>query len=392
MFIYVTKNLLVSVNCSTRHNFLRIKEPNILRNIYYHTISGNQKNFLFKNFNRQRITKFKSTSKNNDKNDSILSSYASLFIRRSRLDAKDALKSHPELEKVKVNTSGIRRLISLAKPEKYKIAFGMLLLVISSTVTMSVPFGIGKLIDFIQTGDRETMQDNLKKVTMIMSVVFLLGALANFGRVYIIQSTGQRIVMRLRKQLFTSIMNQEMAFFDRNKTGELINRLSSDAEVVGQSISQNLSDGLRSIMQAIGGVSMMMYVSPTLGVIGLSVVPPVALFAIGFGRYIKKLSKQVQDVLADANDVAQEKLSNIRTIRAFGQEQKETLAYLVKVNKILEMKFKEAMAYGVFYGTTGFSGNFIILTVFYFGGSSIAEQAITIGDLTAFLMYSAWVS
>ena len=257
---------------------------------------------------------------------------------------------------------------------------------------MSVPFGIGKLIDFIQTGDRETMQDNLKKVTMIMSVVFFLGALANFGRVYIIQSTGQRIVMRLRKQLFTSIMNQEMAFFDRNKTGELINRLSSDAEVVGQSISQNLSDGLRSIMQAIGGVSMMMYVSPTLGVIGLSVVPPVALFAIGFGRYIKKLSKQVQDVLADANDVAQEKLSNIRTIRAFGQEQKETLAYLVKVNKILEMKFKEAMAYGVFYGTTGFSGNFIILTVFYFGGSSIAEQAITIGDLTAFLMYSAWVS
>ena len=132
MFIYVTKNLLVSVNCSTRHNFLRIKEPNILRNIYFHTISGNQKNFLFKNFNRQRITKFKSTSKNNDKNDSILSSYASLFIRRSRLDAKDALKSHPELAKVKVNTSGIRRLISLAKPEKYKIAFGMLLLVISS--------------------------------------------------------------------------------------------------------------------------------------------------------------------------------------------------------------------------------------------------------------------
>lgn len=140
-----------------------------------------------------------------------------------------------------------------------------------------MPFGIGKLIDFIQSGDRETMQDNLKKITLIMSVVFILGALANFGRVYIIQSTGQRIVMRLRKQLFMSIMNQEMAFFDRNKTGELINRLSSDTEVVGQSISQNLSDGLRSVMQAIGGVSMMMYVSPTLGVIGLSVIPPVSI-------------------------------------------------------------------------------------------------------------------
>ena len=55
------------------------------------------------------------------------------------------------------------------------------------------------------------------------------------------------------------------------------------------------------------------------------------------------------------------------------------------------MKFKEAMAYGIFYGTTGFSGNFIVLSVFYFGGSSIADQLITVGDLSAFLIYSAWV-
>lgn len=127
------------------------------------------------------------------------------------------------------------------------------------------------------------------------------------------------------------------------------------------------------------------------GAIGLSVIPAVTVFAIIFGRYIKKISKQVQDVLADANDIAQEKLSNIRTVRAFAQEEKETSTYLKSVNKIMEMKFKEALAYGIFYGTTGFSGNVIILTVFYFGGSSIAEQLITVGDLSAFMIYSAWV-
>lgn len=89
--------------------------------------------------------------------------------------------------------------------------------------------------------------------------------------------------------------------------------------------------------------------------------------------------------------VAEEKLSNIRTVRAFAQEQKETNAYVASVNKVLEMKFKEAMAYGAFYGTTGFSGNFIVLSVFYFGGTSIASGAISIGDLSAFLMYSVWV-
>jgi ATP-binding cassette subfamily B (MDR/TAP) protein 10 len=99
----------------------------------------------------------------------------------------------------------------------------------------------------------------------------------------------------------------------------------------------------------------------------------------------------VQDVLAGANDLAQEKLSNIRTIRAFGQEEKETAGYLKKAASILEMKYREAMASGTFFAINGFSGNAIILTVFYFGGSSIAHGVITIGDLTSFLMYSAWV-
>ena len=68
---------------------------------------------------------------------------------------------------------------------------------------------------------------------------------------------GQRIIHRLRSQLFNSITHQEMAFFDRTRSGELINRLSTDTTVVGQSVTQNISDGLRPVISAIGGVSMM---------------------------------------------------------------------------------------------------------------------------------------
>jgi ATP-binding cassette, subfamily B (MDR/TAP), member 10 len=180
----------------------------------------------------------------------------------------------------------------------------MALLVISSGITMAVPFFIGKLIDFVQSGDKETMKEKLKYISLLMAGVFLIGAVANFGRVYIIQSSGQRIVLSLRERLFKSVMGQEMAFFDKNKTGELINRLSADTEIVGLSISQNLSDGLRSTIQAIGGVGMMLYVSPTLGAIGLSVVPAITIFAIYFGRYIKNLSRQVQDVMAQATEAS----------------------------------------------------------------------------------------
>ena len=69
--------------------------------------------------------------------------------------------------------------------------------------------------------------------------------------------TGNRIVKMMRKNLFSSIMRQDIAFFDRTRTGELINRLSADTSVVGQSVTMNISDGLRSVVQACAGVSMM---------------------------------------------------------------------------------------------------------------------------------------
>lgn len=316
------------------------------------------------------------------------------FIRHK--SAKVLADSAPK-NKVKVNE--LRRLISLAKPFKFRIGLAMVFLLIGSGVSMSVPFFIGRLIDFIQAEDKNKSQEvlvqekkeKLQNISIAMLGVFFVGALAVFGRAYLIQSTGQQIVMRLRKKLFESMMAQEMAFFDRSKTGELINRLSSDAEIVGLSISQNLSDGMRSFIQGAGGIGMMFYVSPYLAAVGLSIVPAVSAFAVIFGRYIKNLSKKIQDVLAEATNVSEEKISNIRTVRAFAQEEKELKLYSKNIDNVMKMKFKEATANGVFYGVNGFSGNFIILSVFYFAGGSIAEGAVSIGDLSSFLLYSAYV-
>ena len=122
--------------------------------------------------------------------------------------AKAAPKT--DAAKPKINPNEFRRLLGLAKVHKLKLSGAMILLLISSAVTMSVPFFIGKLIDFIQSGDSNTIKERLKSVSLIMLGVFFVGALANFGRVYIIQSTGQQIVMRLRQKLFKSIMDQEM--------------------------------------------------------------------------------------------------------------------------------------------------------------------------------------
>ena len=127
-----------------------------------------------------------------------------------------------------------RRILSLALPEKYRLLAAMGLLVISSGITMAVPYAIGKIIDIIYNLDqpkekdeetqKQLVRDRLEKVCLGLSGVFLIGGLCNFGRVYLMRVSGQNITAALRNKLFSSIVKQDTAFFDKNKTGELINR------------------------------------------------------------------------------------------------------------------------------------------------------------------------
>ena len=139
------------------------------------------------------------------------------------------------------------------------------LLFISSGVTMSVPFALGRVIDTIYGLDqlktkenvestKETTKKNLDKLCSVLIVVFAIGGLANFGRVYWMRIVAQNITARLRNQVFGSIVKQETAFFDKTKTGELINRLSADTQLVSQAVTTQISDGLRSSLMTAAGI------------------------------------------------------------------------------------------------------------------------------------------
>lgn len=139
------------------------------------------------------------------------------------------------------------------------------------------------------------------------------------------------------------------------------------------------------------GISMMFYVSPQLACIGLSIVPPVTGMAILYGRYIKKISKDVQNSLAVLNTTVEEKIGNIRTVKAFARESHEIDVYGKKLKDLLNLCYKESFYLGTFYGLTGLSGNAIILSVLYYGGSMLSDSTITVGNLSAFLLYAAYV-
>ena len=190
---------------------------------------------------------------------------------------------------------------------------------------------------------------------------------------------------------FCNLVRQEIAFFDRTKTGELINRLSADTVLASEAISTQVSDGLRSSFMTGAGIAMMFYMSPQLALVSLSVVPPVAAYGVLMGRKVRNTSRNVQDALAESTQVAEERISNIRTVRTFAKEDDEINRYDTEMNKVLHAAKQEAKVQAQFYGFTGLSGNMIILTVLYYGGSLVTTDVITVGSLTSFILYAAYV-
>ncbi|XP_069463532.1 ATP-binding cassette sub-family B member 10, mitochondrial isoform X2 [Ambystoma mexicanum] len=256
---------------------------------------------------------------------------------------------------------------------------------------MSAPFLLGKVIDVIYLNPSEDVTASLTNLCALLSGVFLCGAAANAVRVYLMQISGQQIVKRLRTSLFSSVLRQEVAFFDKTRTGELVNRLSMDTALLGRSVTENLSDGLRAAAQASVGIGMMFFVSPKLAAFVLSVVPPLAIIAVVYGRYLRKLTKLTQNSLAEASQLAEERIGNIRTVRAFGKEMMEMEKYSSKVDYVLQLAKKEAVARAGFFGATGLSGNLIVLSVLYKGGLLMSSAHMTVGELSSFLMYAFWV-
>lgn len=162
--------------------------------------------------------------------------------------------------------------------------------------------------------------------------------------------------------------------------GDIISRLGSDSSIVGESLTRELSEGLRALATVVVGVGMMVYISAKLTVVMLCIVPPSAIGAVFYGRYLKKLSRRTQKKVGEMIAVAEERLSSVRTVQAFNAvEPTETNRYAKKANDILDLAKKEAYASGLFYGGAGFSGNITMLALLSYGGKLVSTGEITVG-------------
>jgi ATP-binding cassette subfamily B protein len=282
----------------------------------------------------------------------------------------------------------VGRLLALAVAEWPRLAVATVFLLLAGVTGLAYPKVIGILIDAAVEGGIAT----INRAAVAMAIIFAVQATAAALRYYLFTIAGERIVTRLREQVYRSVVDQEIGFFDARKTGELTSRLTADATVVQSAVSINLSMGLRNLLMVVGGLGLLLVSSWRLTAFMLALVPPVALGAVVVGRRLSKLSKQSQDALARANEAAEESIAGIRTVRSFSREEDEALRYGDRIWESFRVSRRRARVVAGFIGAMNIAAFGSVSAVLWFGGRMVMAGDLTVGELASFMLYTLIVA
>jgi ATP-binding cassette subfamily B protein len=278
--------------------------------------------------------------------------------------------------------------LALAVPEWRRLAVATVFLLVGGAASLAYPQVIRVLIDAALAGGAET----INTAALFMAAIFAVQAVAVAMRYYLFTIAGERIVTRLRETVYRSIIEQEIGFFDARKTGELTSRLTADATVMQNTVSVNLSMGLRNAVLVVGGLVLLVVSSPRLTVLMLVLVPPVALGAVVVGRRLSKLAKKAQDALARANEAAEETIAGIRTVRSFSREEAEGERYRDRIWESFLVSRRRVRVVAVFIGVMTLAAFGSVSAVLWFGGRMVMAGDLTVGELASFILYTLIVA
>ncbi|KAJ1544896.1 Multidrug resistance protein 1, partial [Nowakowskiella sp. JEL0078] len=299
-------------------------------------------------------------------------------------DEESLIENEESVKTPKLSTIPWKRLFLLVKDDWGLMSLGMVFLFVSSVTNLVVPWAFGEVVDIVNGND----PSKLVKLLMILFAVFFVGGIAGFLRALCITITGYNIVKRLRTEVFRSIIYQEMAFFDATQTGDLVSRLSSDCQVLKNAISVNVSMLIRNIVSLIVSLFILFAISWKLTVVMFSVVPVVVFGSMVYGNIVSEISEKFQDKLADATSVAQEVISQVRTVRSFAKEDKSVSTYSKSIEETHKLGLKLSLWQASFQGILTFVPMSAILLVLYYGAVLVMKGEMTSGILTSFLLYT----
>ncbi|XP_030827963.1 ATP-binding cassette sub-family B member 9 isoform X2 [Strongylocentrotus purpuratus] len=237
------------------------------------------------------------------------------------------------------------RLLAYSKGDWPFLLVGFIALMCATAGEVIWPLLTGRVLNGVVV---EAERAQFKNGIILMTLISIGVAAADGVRGAFLNMAMARLNQRVTNHLFESILKQELGFFDKNRTGAITSRLTSDTVTISEALSNSIIIFLRSIFQVIGYIIFMMIISWRLTFITLISFPLIAVITDVFGSYYEKLSKKVQTSLANANIVAEETVSSLKTVRSFANEEGERKTYWNKLRITYLLRKKEAVAYGFF--------------------------------------------
>ncbi|HUN99008.1 MAG TPA: ABC transporter transmembrane domain-containing protein [Bradyrhizobium sp.] len=288
--------------------------------------------------------------------------------------------------------SRLRPLMGLAPylaRYRWRVVLALISLTVAAAATLIVPVAVRRMIDFGFTPKGIAMINSYFSV-MIAVVVIL--ALASASRYYLVMTLGERIVADLRRDVFAHLISLSPAFFDTARSGELISRLTADTTQIKSAAGASASIALRNLLLFLGAAAMMVVTSPRLSGLVMLAIPLIVLPLVAFGRWVRRLSRNAQDTLADASAYASELVSAIRTVQAYTGERVANARFGGEVEQAYEAARTSTRARGVLTAIVIFIAFTSVVVILWIGSHDIANGAITAGRLGQFVLYTAFAA
>ena len=262
-------------------------------------------------------------------------------------------------------------------------------LTIAAITTLLVPIAVRRMIDFGFTPEGIAMINSYFSV-MIALVAVLAGASA--ARFYLVMTIGERIVADLRRDVFAHLISLSPAFFDSARSGELISRLTADTTQIKSAVGASVSIALRNMMLFIGATAMMVITSPRLSGFVLLAIPVIVIPLVAFGRWVRRLSRNAQDTLAEATAYASELVGAIRTVQAYTSEGLANARFGGEVEQSYAAARSSTRARAVLTAVIIFIVFSSVVAILWVGSNDVLSGSITPGRLGQFVLYAAFAA